>query len=121
MLVVKIPFGHSFPFWMASGTDWRVWSSPPRLMKRFKAAVEPDASLTFTGCAAAEPDDGAALAHSCVNPGGGASDGATGNAVDLGGLAAAGLGVCFLPSGSWCPSRLYLLVQRGVRWLCCYG
>jgi len=57
MLAAKVPPGQIFPFWMVSGADWRVWSLPPRPTKRFKVAVGPDASLTFKGCAAAEPDD----------------------------------------------------------------
>ncbi len=80
MRAVKIPPGHSLPFWIVSGTDSRVWSSPPRLMKRFKDAVEPDASLTFTGCALLEPDDCVVLAHLCLTATGCAPDGATGDA-----------------------------------------
>src|SRR6266496_2565331 len=80
MRAVKIPPGHSLPFWIVSGTDSRVWSSPPRLMKRFKDAVEPDASLTFTGCALLEPDDCVVLAHLCLSATGCAPDGATGDA-----------------------------------------
>jgi len=46
-------------------------------MKRFKVAVEPDASLTFTGCAAAGPDIGA-LAQLRFGASGRAPDGTAG-------------------------------------------
>jgi len=76
---VKIPSGHSFPFVMASGTDSRLWTLPARLMKRFRAA-EPDALLTFIGCAVVEVDDRAALAQLRPVATAFSGDGATGDA-----------------------------------------
>src|SRR5215471_8808399 len=65
---------------VVSGTDWRTWVPPPRPMKRFSVPVEPDASLTLTGCAVAECGDRAALMELGLGATAFSPDGATGGA-----------------------------------------